>query len=153
MNLDVEIFNVDSLSIYCLYRKLKHRKKERKKTEVWVKTNVEMTDGWTYMVIPNFAWSLEGRFSDVTEGVYWTFWATILYYTKCTISKFWNSITVLKLLRGYPIIWIWNLNLSLLLLRARLCCYPIYFSSNFSAFEFCYFVVAFYPSIHALAHL
>ena len=51
-----------------------------------------------YVIIPIYVWSMEETFLDVTGGVYWTLWVMTLYYTKCTISNFWNSITVLKLL-------------------------------------------------------
>ena len=55
------------------------------------------------MWLPQYKFDLliYGRKSlDVTWGAYWTLWAMILYHTKCTISKLWNILTVLKLLRA-----------------------------------------------------
>ena len=128
----------ESFSIYYLhqkrvaeaicYSKAKHpiekikveRKKQKERKEVWVcvwNVNVKKAEG--------------GEICDHSNVrlIYENLWAMNLFYTKCTISKFWNSITVLKLLKPlskFSARSSDDLNLVFesltLLLHAHLCC-------------------------------
>ena len=68
--------------------KIKAEEKLKKKKCVCVcETSIKMADGGKMCLHPNL------------RLIYGTLWAMNLFYTKCTIFKFWNSITVLKLLK------------------------------------------------------
>ena len=121
-----------------LLRKLKQRKKIKEKKVcvcVW-NTSVKMADGGKICRHPNL------------RLIYGTLWAMNLFYTKCTISKFRNSITVLKLLKplskfsARPSD---DSNLVFESLPAAATCSLVLLvkcsSLNFSAQKFCFFLV------------
>ena len=74
-------------------RKLKQGKKNEKRKKCGWNISIEMADGGKICGHPNL------------RLIYGTLWVMTLYYTKCTISKFWSSITVLKLLRALSKSW------------------------------------------------
>ena len=91
--------------------------------------------------------------------IYETLWTMTLYYTKCTISKFWISITVLKLLRALSKSSTRSsdhLNSVFQPVPAAATCslvlLAILFFIELFRIRILLFVVVFYQSTHALAH-
>ena len=123
------------------------KEKTKKRNKVGWNISVEMADGGEICGQPNL------------RLIYETLWAMTLYYTKYTISKFWISITVLKLLRALSKSSARSsdhLNSVFQPVPAAATCplvlLAILFFIELFRIRILLFVVVFYQSTHALAH-
>ena len=98
-----------------------------------------------YVVTPIYVSSMKEKFSDITEGIYWTLWAMTLYYAKCTIFKFWNSRKLLRALRKSSTRSSDHLNLEFESVPAAATCSLMLLANlffiEFFSIRICYFVV------------